>query len=83
MNKVERDIQNFLEKWLQKSVKQYVDHMDGCPNGGLHDLILTGVEKPLLKMVLEATDGNQTRAARILGLNRNTLRKKLQTYHIL
>ena len=83
MKKVERDIQNFLEKWLQKSVKQYVDLMDGCPNGGLHDLVLTGVEKPLLKMVLEATDGNQTRAARILGLNRNTLRKKLQNYHIL
>jgi len=82
MKKVERDIRTFLEKWLHKSVKQYVGKMDGQENGQLHDLILGGVEKPLLQIVLDATEGNQTRAANILGINRNTLRKKLQDYRI-
>lgn len=82
MPKVHKDIQTFLEKWLDKSVKQYVAHMDGQQNGGLHHLIIGGVEKPLLEIVLEKTEGNRTKAANILGINRNTLRKKIQDYNI-
>lgn len=82
MKKDEQEIHNFLDKWLHKTVKQYVEKMDGKQNGHLHDLIVSGVEKPLLKIVLEASEGNQTRAATILGINRNTLRKKLQDYSI-
>lgn len=82
MRKEQQEIHNFLDKWLHKTVKQYVEKMDGKQNGHLHELIVTGVEKPLLKIVLEATEGNQTQAATILGINRNTLRKKIQDYSI-
>ena len=82
MSKVDKDIQTFLEKWLHKSVKKYVSHMDGRQDGGLHDLIIGGVEKPLLEIVLHQTEGNRTQAANILGINRNTLRKKIRDYNI-
>ena len=82
MPKVDKNIQTFLEKWLDKSVKKYVSHMDGRQNGGLHGLIINGVEKPLLEIVLQETQGNRTKAANILGINRNTLRKKIQDYNI-
>ncbi|MGZ8449621.1 MAG: helix-turn-helix domain-containing protein, partial [Candidatus Deferrimicrobiaceae bacterium] len=45
----------------------------------LHDLFLRQMEKPLIKIVMEATGGNQRKAAAILGINRNTLRKKLSS----
>ena len=82
MPKVDKNIQTFLENWLDKSVKKYVSHMDGRQNGRLHSLIIGGVERPLLKIVLEETEGNRTKAANILGINRNTLRKKIQDYNI-
>jgi len=82
MPKVDKNIQTFLEKWLDKSVRQYVSHMNGQPNGGLHQLIISGVEKPLIEVVLQETGGNRTQAANILGINRNTLRKKIQDYQI-
>lgn len=82
MQKVQRDVHSFLEKWLDRSIKQYVAKMDGNENGHLYDLIIGGTEKPLLKMVLEKTRGNQTKAANILGINRNTLRKKIQDHNI-
>jgi len=82
MPKVDKNIQTFLEKWLDTSVKKYVSHMDCRQNGGLHDLIIGGVEKPLLEIVLQETEGNRTKAANILGINRNTLRKKIKDYNI-
>jgi len=51
-------------------------------DGDLHDLIIRGVEKPLLDMVIKETNGNQTHAANILGINRNTLRKKIKEHQI-
>jgi Fis family transcriptional regulator len=56
--------------------------MNGHGSGHLHDLVITGVEKPLVEMVLKETNGNQTQAANILGINRNTLRKKIQEYSL-
>lgn len=82
MKKVEKDARTFLEKWVQRTVRQYVSKLDGHDNGHLHDLILSGIEKPLLQMVLDETGGNQTKASQILGINRNTLRKKIQDYNI-
>lgn len=46
--------------------------------GTLHARVLAEVERPLFRLVLKATDGNQIRAAALLGINRNTLRKRLQ-----
>ena len=72
----------FLEKWLDKSIRQYVGEMNGENNGHLHELIMGGIEKPLVEIVLKETGGNQTQAANILGVNRNTLRKKIVEYKI-
>jgi DNA-binding protein Fis len=51
-------------------------------SANLYDLMIGLVEKPLLRAVLRETDGNQVRAAQILGINRNTLRKKLTEHGI-
>ena len=75
-------VYTFLEKWLDKSIKQYVGEMDGENNGHLHELIIRGIEKPLVEIVLKETNGNQTQAANILGINRNTLRAKITEYEI-
>ena len=80
MKKVERATKTFLENWLQKTVKQYVVALKDHKNGQLYDLILSGVKKPLVEMVLKETGGNQTQAANVLGINRNTLRKKIKEY---
>ena len=82
MKKVDENIRSFLEKWLQKSIKQYISKMDGNLNGHLYELIMGAIEKPLIGIVLEETRGNQTYASNILGINRNTLRKKIKDYKI-
>ena len=56
----------------------FADQPDGVPPVGLYDRVLEEVERPLIQLTLAATRGNQVRAAEILGLNRNTLRKKIQ-----
>ena len=68
----EKKVHTFLEKWLDKSIKQYVGAMDEKNNGHLHELIIGGIEKPLVEIVLKETNGNQTQASNILGINRNT-----------
>ena len=56
----------------------FADQPDGLPPVGLYDRVLEEIERPLIHLALVATRGNQVRAAEILGLNRNTLRKKIQ-----
>jgi len=56
----------------------FADQPDGAPPAGLYDRVLHELERPLIRLTLTATRGNQVRAAEILGLNRNTLRKKIQ-----
>ncbi len=56
----------------------FAEQADGVPPVGLYDRVLEEVERPLIQLTLAATRGNQVRAAEILGLNRNTLRKKIQ-----
>ena len=82
MQNSQEKVYSFLEKWLDKSIKQYVGAMDLQNNGHLHELIMGGIEKPLVEIVLKETNGNQTQAANILGINRNTLRKKITEYDI-
>ncbi len=62
----------------QKLAAYFADQPDGIPPAGLYDRVLEEVERPLIQLTLAATRGNQVRAAEILGLNRNTLRKKIQ-----
>jgi two-component system nitrogen regulation response regulator GlnG len=64
-----------VERHLAQS---FADQPEGVPPPGLYDRVLQEVERPLISLTLAATRGNQVRAAEILGLNRNTLRKKIQ-----
>ena len=82
MEKFQRVTQSFLDDWLQKTVKEYVSAMNGHESGRLHELILRGIEKPLIQMVLHETGCNQTQSAKLLGINRNTLRKKIKEYNL-
>ena len=58
--------------------KYFLEHGEALPPPGLYDRILQDIERPLLSLSLGATRGNQIRAAHLLGLNRNTLRKKIR-----
>lgn len=57
------------------------DHPEG--DGGLYDRVLQEVERPLLEQVMQRCQGNQLKAAAMLGINRNTLRKKLRRHNLL
>ncbi len=68
-----------LEALIERGLAgEFVAGPDGLPRQGLYDRVLEQMERPLITMTLSATRGNQVRAAEILGLNRNTLRKKIQ-----
>ena len=60
----------------------YFNKLNGHKPGDLYQLVLGEVEKPLFKAVLDYTNGNQSEAAQILGINRGTLRKKLRHYNL-
>lgn len=67
---------------VKRTLDQYFTDLDGGAPHAVYDMVLACVEKPLLEFILQHAGGNQSKAAEILGLNRNTLRKKLQQYHI-
>ena len=63
-------------------MEKYFDDLNGQEPTNLYNFFINEVEKPLLDVVMRRVNGNQTRAADILGINRNTLRKKLKTYDL-
>jgi len=68
---------------VERTLKRFFTaHGDGLPPNGLYDRVLAEVERPLIELCLEATKGNQIKAAELLGLNRNTLRKKIRELDI-
>ncbi len=72
-----------LSESVEAHLQRYFDlHGDALPPPGLYDRILREVERPLLQVALDATGGNQLRCADLLGINRNTLRKKLTELNI-
>ncbi|NOG31049.1 DNA-binding transcriptional regulator Fis [Halomonas sp. TBZ9] len=72
-----------LREAVEASMQRYFEHLDGGETSDLYAMVMAEVEAPLLSSVLTYTDGNQTRAAAVLGLNRGTLRKKLKHYGLL
>ena len=72
-----------LRKHTEDALKQYFKNLNGDRPGDLYELVIGEVERPLFEAVLEYTEGNQSQAAGILGINRGTLRKKLRTYSLI
>jgi two-component system nitrogen regulation response regulator GlnG len=72
-----------LAQAVERHLRAYfASHKDGLPSPGVHDRIIREIERPLIQLTLAATRGNQIRAAHVLGLNRNTLRKKIRELEI-
>jgi Fis family transcriptional regulator, factor for inversion stimulation protein len=71
-----------IRQCVEQALKLYFEELQGEGTAGLYDLVIAEVEKPLLEAVLRHAGGNQSKAARYLGINRNTLRKKLSQYGI-
>lgn len=67
---------------VQQSLQTYFAQLDGEEPANLYSMVLAQMEVPLLKMVMRYTNGNQSKAAKILGISRGTLRKKLAIYQI-
>ena len=71
-----------LRECVRDAVDAYLDQLDGHPSPDLHRLVMQEVEEPLFEAVLARTQGNHSKAAATLGMNRGTLRKKLKNYGI-
>jgi Fis family transcriptional regulator len=73
---------NEIADSVRKSLDRYFKDLDGTKPRSIYDMVLKNVERPLFEAVLEKAEGNQTVAAEMLGINRNTLRKKIQALKI-
>jgi two-component system nitrogen regulation response regulator GlnG len=72
-----------LAKAVERHIRQFLSaHADGLTPSDIYDRVIAEVERPLIQMTLSATRGNQIKAAAMLGLNRNTLRKKIRDLEI-
>jgi Fis family transcriptional regulator len=69
--------QHNIETCIRESLESYFRDLGGETPHNLHEMVIRLVEKPVLELVMHKADNNQSRAADWLGLNRNTLRKKL------
>ena len=74
---------NAIDDCMRASVEQYLHDLRGAEPGALHDLFLGAAERPLLDVVLKHAQGNQSKAAEWLGINRNTLRRKLLDHKLI
>jgi Fis family transcriptional regulator len=79
-SKAESSKENELSTTVRKVMRQYFKDLDGEKASGIYEMVVLAVEKPMLEIVMGQAHGNQTRAAELLGMNRNTLRKKLQQH---
>ncbi|GAB1406180.1 hypothetical protein MASR1M8_00990 [Thermomonas brevis] len=71
-----------LRDHVANSVRRYLSDLDGCDTDDLYNIALRELEIPLFAEVLRHCDGNQSRAAAMLGIHRATLRKKLRDYNM-
>ena len=71
--------EEFLHRWLREIVTPW----SVLEEGDLYEQVISKVEKPLFELTMEALKGNQVRAAKVLGINRNTLRERLRKYELL
>ena len=71
-----------LRSQAEEALQSYFETLNGHRPAHLYELVLREVEEPLFKVVMSHVQGNQSRAATILGINRGTLRKKLKEFGI-
>jgi Fis family transcriptional regulator len=74
---------NDIGRSIEKSLDEYFRKLDGEPPHGVYDMVIGHVERALLVSMLERAQGNQTHAAEMLGMNRNTLRAKLAKHKLI
>jgi Fis family transcriptional regulator len=72
-----------IDACVRESLEQYFKDLRGAEPHSLHEMLIAAVEKPLLDVVMKHADGNQSKAAEWLGLNRNTLRRKLVDHKLI
>ena len=72
-----------IEACVRDSLEQYFRDLRGTEPHSVHEMIMNAVEKPLLDVVMQHAEGNQSKAAEWLGINRNTLRRKLTEHKML
>jgi len=72
-----------IEECVRTSLEGYFKDLRGTEPDGMHDMLVRVVEKPPLEVVMHHAEHNQSRAAQWLGLNRNTLRKKLLEHKLI
>jgi Fis family transcriptional regulator len=75
--KIKKTMPTPLSAQVKETIKQYFSQLDGHDTSGLYAMVICEIEKPLLEAVLEYCGYNQTKASKILGLSRSTLRKKI------
>ena len=75
--------QHDLGQCVIHALEQYFRDLDGEKPCAIYDMVLKSVERPMLEVVLAKAGGNQTLASDMLGINRNTLRKKLTEHQLL
>ena len=73
---------NELSECVKRSIERYFKDMDGEKPTSIYEMVLKNIEKPMIETVLGKAAGNQSRAAQMLGVTRNTLRKKMQQLRI-
>ncbi|MEA3278315.1 MAG: helix-turn-helix domain-containing protein [Pseudomonadota bacterium] len=71
-----------LSECVRNALRFYLRNLDGYEVNDLHEMVIGEVERPLIEIVLEYTQGNQTQGARMLGMSRSTLRKKIAHYGV-
>ncbi|BAW79498.1 Fis family transcriptional regulator [Candidatus Nitrosoglobus terrae] len=71
-----------IKECLRQMLNEYFEHLDGHNPNDLYGIVIREIEPPLLEITLKYAGGNQTKAAKFLGMNRSTLRKKLKQYNI-
>ena len=72
-----------IDECIRTTLEQYFKDLRGTEPHSVHEMIIAAVERPLLDVVMKHADGNQSRAAEWLGINRNTLRRKLLDHKLI
>jgi Fis family transcriptional regulator len=72
-----------INEAVASNLQKYFQDLDGSTPSAIYDMVLRAVERPMLEVVMHEAAGNQSRASELLGINRNTLRKKLQQHGML